>query len=106
MTDNIDLFVTNYNKNFTGVSATAANVLLKQAQTYNLRLVGCSLPECPKPVSVTKAYYFAKAKPKNKPSSVSALDSVCSYPSVDHLPTISPPLFITTSPIIPTPSIK
>ena len=70
MTDNIDLFVTNYNKNFTGVSATAANVLLKQVQTYNLRLVGCSLPECPKPVSVTKAYYFAKAKPKNKPFSI------------------------------------
>jgi mannosyltransferase len=66
MTDNIDLFVTNYNKNFTGVSATTANVLLKQAQTYNLRLVGCSLPECPKPVSRATAYYLAKAKPKNK----------------------------------------
>lgn len=70
MTDNIDLFVTNYNKNFTGVSATTANVLQKQAQTYNLRLVGCSLPECPKPVSRATAYSFARTKPRNKPFSI------------------------------------
>ena len=70
MTDNIDLFVTNYNKNFTGVSATTANVLIKQTQIYNSRLVGYPLPDCPKPVSRTTAYSFAKVKPRNKPFSI------------------------------------
>jgi mannosyltransferase len=70
MTDNIDLFVTNYNKNFTGVSATTANVLIKQTQIYNSRLVGYPLPGCPKPVSRTTAYSFAKVKPRNKPFSI------------------------------------
>ena len=38
-------------QSFTGVSATAAAVVRKQAELYRLRLVGCVLPDCPRPVS-------------------------------------------------------
>ncbi|MEP3947011.1 glycosyltransferase family 4 protein [Ascidiaceihabitans sp.] len=49
------LFVTNFNKNFTGVSATAANVVKAQAGRYDLHLVGRPLPGCPAPITVKQA---------------------------------------------------
>ncbi len=39
-----ELFITNFNKNFTGVSATIAALVPEQAKTRNLRLVGQPLP--------------------------------------------------------------
>ncbi|MFD3189263.1 glycosyltransferase family 4 protein [Sedimentitalea sp. HM32M-2] len=50
-----DLFVTNLNPRFTGVSATAANVIRQQARHHDLRLVGHPLPGCPAPISVAQA---------------------------------------------------
>ncbi|APG46416.1 glycosyltransferase family 4 protein [Phaeobacter porticola] len=50
-----DLFVTNFNRNFTGVSATAANVIRQQANRYDMALIGRSLPGCPVPVSIAAA---------------------------------------------------
>lgn len=50
-----DLFVTNFNRNFTGVSATAANVIREQVKTQNLALVGRPLPGCPAPITVKQA---------------------------------------------------
>jgi mannosyltransferase len=35
------LFVTNFNKNFTGVSATAANVIRAQMDRYDLAAAPC-----------------------------------------------------------------
>lgn len=49
------LFVTNFNKNFTGVSATAANVIRAQMDRYDLALVGRPLPGCPDPITVRQA---------------------------------------------------
>ncbi len=50
-----DLFVTNFNRNFTGVSATTANVVRQQAKHHDLRLVGYPLPGCPPPISLAQA---------------------------------------------------
>ncbi|MBO6777069.1 MAG: glycosyltransferase family 4 protein [Marinibacterium sp.] len=50
-----ELFVTNFNRNFTGVSATAANVIRQQADRYDLRLVGYPLPGCPDPITLRQA---------------------------------------------------
>ncbi|WP_163846171.1 glycosyltransferase family 4 protein [Pseudooceanicola aestuarii] len=46
-----ELFVTNFNPKFTGVSATAANVLKAQMQRHDLALVGHPLPGAPDPIS-------------------------------------------------------
>jgi len=40
-----ELFVTNFNRNFTGVSATTANVVRAQRSQFDLRLVGVELPD-------------------------------------------------------------
>ena len=50
-----DLFVTNMNRNFTGVSATAANVIRQQVKSQELCLVGYPLPGCPDPITVAEA---------------------------------------------------
>lgn len=49
------LLVTNFNKNFTGVSATAANVIRAQIDRYDLSLVGHPLPGCPDPITPKQA---------------------------------------------------
>ncbi|MDK3072358.1 glycosyltransferase family 4 protein [Sedimentitalea sp. JM2-8] len=55
-----DLFVTNLNPRFTGVSATAANVIRQQMKDHDLRLVGHPLPGCPKPISVAEARHLSR----------------------------------------------
>lgn len=47
--------VTNFNRNFTGVSATAAAVLRRQARELDVVLCGHPLPGCPGPVPVGTA---------------------------------------------------
>jgi mannosyltransferase len=61
-----DLFVTNFNRNFTGVSATAANVIRQQAKHHDLRLVGYPLPGCPDPITLTQARLFSKRPPQGR----------------------------------------
>ena len=46
-----ELVVTNFNRNFTGVSATAAGVVRVQAGRYDMALTDVALPGCPAPVS-------------------------------------------------------
>jgi mannosyltransferase len=55
-----DLIVTNFNPNFTGVSATAANIVRLQATRYDLRLVGHPLPGAPDPISLKEARALCK----------------------------------------------
>ena len=50
-----DLIVTNFNRNFTGVSATAAGVVRVQAGRYDMALTDVALPGCPAPVSRAEA---------------------------------------------------
>lgn len=65
-----DLFVTNLNPRFTGVSATAANVIRQQARTHDLRLVGHPLPGCPEPISVAQARALSRQAPPDRPFAI------------------------------------
>jgi len=61
-----ELFVTNFNRNFTGVSATTANVVRQQAKDFDLRLVGYPLPGCPDPISRAEARALSHTPPPGK----------------------------------------
>ncbi|MEM9581713.1 MAG: glycosyltransferase family 4 protein [Pseudomonadota bacterium] len=63
-----DLYVTNFNRNFTGVSATIAGLV--PVQDYDLRLVGHALPGCPAPISRAKAAAQSATKPLGKPFAI------------------------------------
>lgn len=65
-----DLFVTNFNRNFTGVSATAATVIRQQMLTHDLRLVGRELPGCPTPLTTAQARVLSRVPPTGKPFSI------------------------------------
>ena len=62
-----DLIVTNYNKNFTGVSATCANVVKWQSKQLNMQFAGYGLPQCPNPISSRQAVKLARLGPDAKP---------------------------------------
>jgi len=62
-----ELYITNFNKNFTGVSATAAAVIGVQQGQFDLRLVGKALPNCPQPVAKREALGMARSKPEGRP---------------------------------------
>jgi mannosyltransferase len=62
-----DVFVTNFNPNFTGVSATAAGVLRAQAKSINVALVGQPLPGCPASITPRAAWGMCRLRPKDKP---------------------------------------
>lgn len=65
-----ELFVTNFNKNFTGVSATAANVLRQQQALHRVELVGRPLPGCPHPISLKQARQQSAQPPREYPFSI------------------------------------
>lgn len=66
-----EVYVTNYNPNFTGVSATAANVIRQQMSRYDLALVGQPLPGCPAPLSPAQAHRHSRAAaPGNRPFAI------------------------------------
>ncbi|MBC6442317.1 MAG: hypothetical protein GDA53_04170 [Rhodobacteraceae bacterium] len=64
-----ELFVTNFNPNFTGVSATAAGVLRAQVRTVDAALVGHPLPGCPDPMTGRMAVRTAH-KPAGHPFAI------------------------------------
>ena len=61
-----DLYVTNFNRNFTGVSATAANVIRQQVNGHDLRLVGHALPGAPAPISKAAAKTLSRTPPAGR----------------------------------------
>ncbi|MEC7258896.1 MAG: glycosyltransferase family 4 protein, partial [Pseudomonadota bacterium] len=65
-----ELFVTNFNRNFTGVSATAANVVRQQADRFDTALVGQPLPGCPEPITVAQARRLSTTPPPGKPFAI------------------------------------
>ncbi len=65
-----ELFVTNANPHFTGVSASTANVLRQQISRYDLALVGHPLPGCPSPISIRDAHRAALVAPRGKPFAI------------------------------------
>lgn len=62
-----ELIVTNFNRNFTGVSATAAAVIARQRSKYVLQLAGRPLPGCPEPINLVKAWSLSRDAPGGKP---------------------------------------
>lgn len=65
-----ELFVTNFNSNFTGVSATAAGVLRQQVTQYDLKLVGHPLPGCPDPITARQARQMSRVAPAGRPFAI------------------------------------
>ena len=65
-----ELFVTNFNRNFTGVSATAANVIRQQVKSHDLALVGQPLPGCPDPISLAEARRLSRQAPEGLPFAI------------------------------------
>lgn len=65
-----ELIVTNFNRNFTGVSATAAGVVRQQARSLDLTLVGHSLPGCPVPVTLAEARKLSRIPPSGRPFTI------------------------------------
>lgn len=65
-----ELYVTNFNRNFTGVSATAANVVRQQSNQFDMQLVGHALPGCPTPITAAIARKQSQHPPTNKPFSI------------------------------------
>lgn len=64
-----ELFVTNFNPRFTGVSATAAGVLRAQIGQLDATLVGHPLPGCPAPISKRTAVRETK-RPVGRPFAI------------------------------------
>ena len=65
-----ELFVTNFNRNFTGVSATAANVIRQQVHGFDLALVGQPLPGCPNPITPAEARRLSRTPPPGRPFAI------------------------------------
>ncbi|MEM6376115.1 MAG: glycosyltransferase family 4 protein [Pseudomonadota bacterium] len=65
-----ELVVTNFNRNFTGVSSTTASVLRQQMGRYDLVLAGRALPGCPAPVSRRKATQLSKTANHARPFTI------------------------------------
>ncbi len=65
-----DLIVTNFNQNFTGVSATAAGVVRQQVDRYDLALAGHALPGCPAPVTRAEVTQLSRRNPEKYPFTI------------------------------------
>lgn len=66
----VELFVTNFHRRFTGVSATANGVVSQQLKQRPLQLVGNSLPLAPKPISLWTALRVCRRPPANRPFAI------------------------------------
>lgn len=65
-----ELFVTSFNRNFTGVSATAAGVVRQQQAQFDMALVGQPLPGCPAPITTAQARGLCRNAPGGKPFAI------------------------------------
>lgn len=65
-----DLIVTNFNRNFTGVSSTAASVVRCQVDQYDLALAGHPLPGCPAPITKAQAATLSRTPPPGRPFTI------------------------------------
>lgn len=65
-----ELIVTNLNKNFTGVSATAAAVVRQQSSQFKMALAGYPLPGCPEPISVAQARTLSQTPTQGRPFTI------------------------------------
>jgi len=61
-----ELYVTNFHRRFTGVSATADAVISQQTDRLNMKLVGNSLPLSPPPLSYVQALGLNRQPPTGR----------------------------------------
>jgi mannosyltransferase len=62
-----EVLVTNFNRHFTGVSATANAVIARHLPRYRLRLVGHPLPQAPPPLSYVQALAASRRPAPGRP---------------------------------------
>lgn len=65
-----DVFVTNLNKRFTGVSSTARAVLQQHLRRYRCALVGVGLPGLPDPITQRAALRLSRQPPAGRPYAI------------------------------------
>ena len=65
-----ELIVTNFNRNFTGVSATAAGVVREQVGRFDMALAGHPLPGCPDPITRSQAITASRRVPPGRPFTI------------------------------------
>lgn len=65
-----DVFITNYNANFTGVSATIQNLVPEHQKSYHAALVGHALSGVTPPLSIKAARRLAATPPPDRPFSI------------------------------------
>jgi mannosyltransferase len=65
-----EVYVTNFHKRFTGVSATADAVISKQLQRYALKLVGLPLPSLQQACSYRQALRECRTLPNHRPFAI------------------------------------
>lgn len=65
-----EVFVTNFNPRFTGVSSTAANVLGASLARYDAKLVGVPLPKVPAPVTLREARAESRVPAEGRPFTI------------------------------------
>ena len=65
-----ELFVTNYNTRFTGVSSTAQRMAAHHLHRYDLALVGHPLPGLPDPITPRQARRLSRTAPPGRPFSI------------------------------------
>lgn len=65
-----ELFVTNYNARFTGVSSTAQRMAVHHLARYDLALVGHPLPGLPDPISPRAARRLSRTPPPGRPFAI------------------------------------
>lgn len=65
-----ELYVTNFNKRFTGVSSTMRAVLQQHVGRYRAVLVGVGLPGLPEPITRRAALRLARTRPEGRPFAI------------------------------------
>lgn len=70
MTETPEVFVTNLNKRFTGVSSTARAVMQQHLSRYRTALVGVSLPGLPDPITKREALRLSRTRPDGRPFAI------------------------------------
>lgn len=64
------IFATNFNKNYTGVSATVETVLKYHCRTENISLVGQPLPSLPSPITLREARRLSRSSSSIEPTAI------------------------------------
>ncbi len=65
-----ELMIANFNRSFTGVSATAAAVARQQIATYDAHIIGVALPGLPAPIPLRAALALARNRPVSRPFAI------------------------------------